>query len=125
MSDATFRPTVYLKEKCPFCMKVRIFLLESGMRDKVEVKDFAPGTDTEQAIRAELEPNLEKVSFPAARTAPDSYMTDSDGIIAALAGISGTDPAKMPVLGAYLEGPFQSIMTLYKENVELKKQVAG
>ncbi len=125
MSDATFRPVVYLKEKCPFCMKIRIFLLESGLWDKVEVKDFAPGTEQEQAIRAELEPNLEKVGFPAAQTAPGRYMTDSDGIVAHLAEVAGADPAKMPVFSAYVEGPFQQIMQLYRENAELKKQLAA
>ncbi len=125
MSDPTFRPVVYLKEKCPFCMKVRIFLLESGLREDVEVRNFAPGTDEEAAIRAELEPNLEKVGFPAAQTAPGVYMADSDGIIAHLAGVVGVDPAAMPVLSAYVEGPFQSIMTLYRENMELKKQLAA
>lgn len=121
MSDPNFRPVVYLKEKCPFCMKVRIFLLESGLKDNVEVKDFAPGTDQEQAIRTELEPRLEKISFPAAQTAPGRYMTDSDAIIGQLAGLSGSDPAKMPVLNAYIEGPFQQIMQLFRENRELKK----
>jgi hypothetical protein len=29
----------------------------------------------------------------------------------------------MPVLKAYLEGPFQSIMTLYRENRELKERL--
>jgi|WetSurMetagenome_2_1015567.scaffolds.fasta_scaffold63480_2 hypothetical protein len=125
MSDANFRPVVYLKNKCPFCMKVRIFLLESGLNTKVDVRDFAPGTEQEQAIRAELEPKLEKVSFPAAQTAAGRYMTDSDGIIGELAAHAGVDVASMPVLGAYLEGPFQQIMQLYRENMDLKKQLAG
>jgi glutathione S-transferase len=120
----SFRPVVYLKEKCPFCMKVRIFLLESGLRDEVEVKDFAPGTEQEQAIRGELESHFDKVSFPAAQLEPGSCMADSDGIIQQLAARTGQDPKQMPVLQAYLEGPFQSIMTLFRENMELKKQLA-
>ena len=121
MNDASFRPTIYLKEKCPFCMKVRIFLLESGLRDQVVVKDFAPGTDAEQEIRAEVSPHLEKVSFPAAEIARGEYLADSDGIIGRLAQGVGQDPAQMPVLKAYLEGPFQQIMTLFRENMERKK----
>ena len=121
MADAGFRPTVYLKAKCPFCMKLRIFLLESGLRDSVEVKDFAPGAPEEQQIRDEVTPHLEKVSFPAAEVAPGEFLADSDGIIARLAEGVGQDPGQMPVLKAYLEGPFQSIMTLYRENMELKK----
>ena len=120
----SFRPVIYLKAKCPFCMKIRIFLLESGLRDQVEVRDFAPGDAQEQAIRDELAPHLEKVSFPAAQLKPGQYMTDSDGIIRELAAGEGQDPAHMPVLQAYLDGPFQSMMNLYKENQELKKQLA-
>jgi glutaredoxin len=123
MTDA-FRPTVYLKDKCPFCMKIRIFLLESGLRDRVTVKDFTPGTDAEQQIRAEVSPHLEKVSFPAAEIAPGEFIADSDGIIARLADGASVDPAKMPVLKAYLDGPFQSIMTLFRENRELKERLA-
>ena len=125
MSDPTFRPVLFLKDKCPFCMKIRIFLLESGLWGDVDVRAVTPGTDEEAAIRAELEPKLEKVSFPAAQTAPGQYMTDSDGIIAHFAGIAGVDPTQMPVLSAYVEGPFQQIMTLYRENMELKKQLAA
>lgn len=125
MPDQIFRPVVFLKEKCPFCMKVRIFLLESGLWSQVEVRDFAPGTEQEQAIRSTLEPNLQKVSFPAAEVAPGAYMTDSDAIIARLAEGVGVDPSQMPVLSAYVQGPFQQIMTLYRENAELKKQLAA
>ena len=123
MADASFRPVFYLKDKCPFCMKVRIFLLEAGLWDEVEIREVVPGTPEEQAIRAELEPKLEKVGFPAAQTEPGRYMTDSDGIIAHMAGVTGKDPAAMPVLRASLDGPFQQIMTLYRENTELKKQL--
>ncbi len=122
MNDQAFRPVIYLKDKCPFCMKVRIFLLESGLRDKVVVKDFTPGTDAEQDIRGEVSPHLEKVSFPAAQVAPGEFLADSDGIIGHLAQGVGVDPGQMPVLKAYLEGPFQQIMTLFRENMELKKQ---
>ncbi len=122
MNDQAFRPVIYLKDKCPFCMKIRIFLLESGLRDSVEVKTFSPGEPQEQAIRDEVSPHLEKVSFPAAQVAPGEFIADSDGIIARLAEGAGQDPGQMPVLKAYLEGPFQSLMTLFRENMELKKQ---
>ncbi len=124
MTDTTFAPVLYLKEKCPFCLKVRIFLLEAGLLPEVKVREFAPGTDEEQAIKAEVGPHLEKVSFPAAQVAPGQYMNDSDGIIAHFAAKAKVDPAQMPVLGAYVGGAFQQLMQLYKENLELKKQLA-
>ncbi len=124
MTDTTFTPVIYLKDKCPFCMKIRIFLLEAGLLGDVKVRDFVPGSDEETAIREEVSPHLEKVSFPAAQLEPGKFMADSDGIIAKLAAEAKVDPARMPVLSAYVNGPFQSIMTLYKENMELKKQLA-
>ena len=124
MTDASFRPVIYLKEKCPFCMKVRIFLLEAGLLGDVEVRDFTAGTPQEDATKAELAPHLEKVSFPAAQVEPGRFMTESDAIIGRFADQAKVDPAQMPVLKAYVEGPFQQIMTLYRENMDLKKQLA-
>lgn len=124
MTDTTFAPVLYLKEKCPFCLKVRLFLLEAGLLPDVKIREFTPGTDEEQAIKAELGPHLEKVTFPAAQLAPGQYMADSDGIIGHFAAKANVDPAQMPVLSAYIGGAFQSLMNLYRENMELKKQLA-
>jgi glutathione S-transferase len=124
MMSASFRPVVYLKEKCPFCFKVRLFLLEAGLLDGVDVQEFTPETNTEQAIRAELAQHLEKVSFPAAQVVAGRYLTDSDAIIAYFAQGAKVDPARMPVLRAYVEGPFQRLRDLRKENMDLKQQLA-
>ena len=124
MSDTTDQTVVYLKEKCPFCMKVRIALLEAGLQGKVQVRDFVPGDDEEKAIRAELEPNLEKVSFPAARI-DGAYIADSDAIVGRLLDKAGKDVSGMTVLKAYVEGPFQRLLELYRENGELKKQLSA
>lgn len=121
---ADFTPTIYLKDKCPFCFKVRVAIVEAGLTDKVIVRDFEPGDDQEAQIRETLAPKLEKVTFPAAEIEPGLFVADSDGIVAALAARAGKTPDDLPVLGHYLRGPFQSIMNLYKENGELKKQLA-
>ncbi len=123
MATSDFRPVLYLKDKCPFCLKVRLFLLEAGLLPDVEVREFAPGTEQEQAIKDELGPHLEKVTFPAAQTEPGRYMADSDGIVGHFAGRAGVDPAKMPVLQQYLTGPFTSMMNLFRENRELKEKL--
>ncbi len=52
-------------------------------------------------------------------------MNDSDALVAKFAEISGVDPASLPNLQSYIGGPFASIMRLYKENTELKKQLAS
>jgi len=117
---SNFTPIFYLKEKCPFCLKVRIALLETGLADKVEIREFAPGTEAETEIRSELSPHLEKVSFPAAQIEPGNYIADSDAIIAQLQKIAKLDSAALPVLNAYVTGPFNGLMELYRENMELK-----
>ena len=70
MQNADFRPVVYLKKACPFSLKVRLFLLESGLLDKVDIHEVAPGSAEDEAVRKELEPHFEKVSFPAAQLSP-------------------------------------------------------
>lgn len=121
MMTGPFKPIVYLKQNCPFCMKIRLFILEAGLADDVETRDFAGGTPREDMIRAELAPHLSKVSFPAAQLQPGQFIADSDAIIAALARESGRDPAEMPVYQNYVEGPFAVLMKLWKENIDLKK----
>lgn len=123
MTD-TFKPIVYLKQNCPFCMKIRLFLLEAGMREDVETHDFASGTPPEEAIRVELAPHFAKVSFPSAQLEPGRYIAESDDIITFLAATSGHDPATMPVYRNYVEGPLVMVTKLWTENQELKKAAA-
>lgn len=125
MTDSRFKPIVYLKQNCPFCMKVRLFLLEAGLGEAVETRNFAPGEPEEAAIRAELSPHFEKPSFPAAQLEPGRYLADSDEIVARLAAWSGRDLATMPVYRNYVDGPFAGMMRLWKENQELKAAAAG
>ena len=122
MSDAAFRPVVYLKKACPFSLKVRLFLLESGLLDKVDVHEVAPDTREDAAVRQELEPHFDKVSFPSAQLAPGHYISDSDTIVREFAKMVGADPERLPTLKMYKDGAFQQLMNLYKENAELKKR---
>src|SRR3546814_2562119 len=69
MTDTAFRPTLYLLDPCPFCFKVRVFLMEAGLTEKVEIRSFGQGEEME-AVRAELAPHLSKISFPAAELEP-------------------------------------------------------
>ena len=124
MTSNSFKPVLYVKENCPFCLKVRLFLLEAGLLDAVEIRAFAPGSTREDEIRAELAGHIEKVSFPAAQVAPGEYLTDSDAIIARFAAKWQRDPAHLPVLQTYVEGPFKQLLRLWTENRELKAKVA-
>lgn len=119
-----FIPTLYFKAGCPFCLKVRLFLLESGQLDQVRIREFSPGTPEEAEIRGLLGPVLEKVSFPTAELSPGRYLADSDGIIAHFAEKAGVDPSELPTYRSYVDGAFQRIRTLFKENQELKSRLA-
>lgn len=123
MNDKIFVPTIYLMQGCPFCFKLRLFLLESGLLDQVALHEFAPGTDVEGAVRAELSPHFEKVSFPAAQMEPGQYLRDGEVIIARFADRAGIIPARLPTLQAYVAGPLAVHIKLYQENAALKKQI--
>jgi hypothetical protein len=121
MTDASFTPVLYVKPGCPFSLKVRLFLLEAGLLDKIQLRGAS--AEDHEAVRAELASAVEKVSFPTAQVAPGRYLQDSDAIVAHFAKDAGIDPGTLPTFRAYVEGPFQSLMSLYRENMELKKQL--
>lgn len=125
MTSETFKPVIYLKENCPFCLKVRLFLLETGLASEVESRNFVPGTEQEETIRAELQSHLDKVSFPAAQLEPGRYISESDDIIEFFAAKTGRDPAGMTVYRNYVDGVFAISMRLWKENMELKKAASA
>lgn len=120
MTEADFRPVIYLQQNCPFCLKVRLALLETGLTDTVDLRLFMPGTPEEQVIRDQLDSKLPKITFPAAELSPGAYIADSDAIVSAVAERSGKAPADLPVYNAYLIAAFQPMMGLFQENRTLK-----
>ena len=117
-----FMPTLYLKQGCPFCFKLRLFLLESGQLDRFAIREFAPGTSEEDAIKADLAPHVEKVTFPAAQVTPGAYLKESDAIIDRYAGEAGVDPQGLPTFRSYTAGLMQAVISMHKENVALKQR---
>ncbi|WP_404476491.1 glutathione S-transferase N-terminal domain-containing protein [Novosphingobium sp. BL-52-GroH] len=124
MNSTSFRPTLYFNKDCPFCLKVKIFLLEAGLQDQVEIVEFAPGSEEEQAIKQMLATHFEKVTVPAAQIAPDEWISDSDAIIARLADRAGVNTADLPVLATYGRVALDRVVSLFKENAELQRQLA-
>ena len=118
-----FKPILYLKDGCPFCTRVLIYSLESGALDDLEVKTFAAGSEEEAAIRGELDGKFDKVTFPAAQMSPGEYIKDTGVIIGRLADTTGKNPDDLPVTSFYTAGPFAAIGKLFRENMELKKQL--
>ena len=71
-------------------------------------------------MKAELSPHLAKVSYPTLRLG-DTYMTESDDIIAQFVDEGGPAPAQLPTFRAYVDGPFKQLLALHRENAELKR----
>ncbi|MCJ2046410.1 glutathione S-transferase N-terminal domain-containing protein [Methylobacterium sp. J-078] len=122
MTDATFKPTIYLKAGCPFCLKVRLFLLEAGQLDQACLREFVPGDDEETTIRELLAPAVETVTFPTAELTPGRFTTESDAIVAHFANLAGVDPDVLPTYRSYLDGVYKGMQSLFRENLQLKKQ---
>jgi glutathione S-transferase len=123
MGESSFTPILYLKDECPFCLKVRLFLLEAGLLGRFDIREFVPGDDREQAIRAELAPHFEKVTFPTLQVAPGEYINESDAIVDRYAREAGVDPKELTAYRWYTDGVMQRMRSLFQENMELKKQL--
>ena len=123
MTDAETRPDLFVLPSCPFCMKLRLFLLEAGMLADVAVRE-ADTPESDAAIRAELAPNFDKVTFPTLRLSSGEYLSDSDAIIKHFAEPAGIDPESLPTYRTYVHGPLANMRKLFAENMQLKKQLA-
>ena len=124
MTETPVAPTLFVKDRCPFCLKVRIFMLEAGLLDRIHVREFVVGSDEEQVIRTELAPHFEEVSFPTVMLASDEYLSESDAIIARFADAADVDPTTLPTFRAYASGIMPQMMSMYGENMEMKKRLA-
>ena len=122
MTGDTTITKVYLKPGCPFCLKLRIFLLEAGLLDRLVVHQFVEGSEDEAAIRAELASHFEKVGFPTAKLRSGTYLAESDAIIAHMVAETGADPTHMPTLRAYADGVMPRMMAMFRENMQLKQR---
>lgn len=121
---ADFKPVLYLKQSCPFCLKVASFLSEAGVFADFELRTFWPGEAEEDAIRAELAPHLEKISFPALQFAPGEFMADSDAIIERYSRTTGADPAALPFYNYVLNGAFRRLRENFQQIRELEERLS-
>jgi hypothetical protein len=118
--NASFRPVLYLKDACPWCLKLRIFLLEAGLSGLVDERIFVPGDAAEEGIRVYLGAHLEKVTFPTLEVAPGQFVQDSQVLIDKFAAEHGTDVSSLRVLDQYVRGPLATIGALRTELAALK-----
>jgi glutathione S-transferase len=111
---------VYLKKVCPYSLKLRIFLTEAGIANRVEFVVFTDGDATHQALRSQMQAAGQKPSFPAAEIEPGKLTTDSDALIAHFGNSAGVNPAALPLLRYYSEGVFQKYNEMYRELKQLQ-----
>lgn len=111
---------IYLKNTCPFCLKLRIFLTEAGIADRMDFVVFADGDDTHRALRARMQDAGQEASFPAAEIEPGKLTTGTDALIARFAKEAEVDPASLPLLKYYTEGVFRRYGEMFRELKQLK-----
>jgi glutaredoxin 2 len=121
--SSDFQPVLYLKESCPSCFKVRIFLLEAGLLQTFDQREFAAGDEREQPIKEELAPHFEKITFPAVQFAPGKFMRESDDIIAHYSRENGVQSSDLHIFGIYNDILLPRLRRLSRENKELKHQL--
>lgn len=122
MTSTTFAPVVYVKQGCPFCLKLHLFLLESGQLDRVILLE-GETPEEHQRLANQLTERMGKASFPSAEIMPGEYLAESDALIAHFAAIAGVDPNKLPTFDAYANKVLPAFQKIYRENMELKKQL--
>lgn len=120
MSGSKFMPTVYSKTGCPYCIKLRVFLLEAGLLDQVT---FVEGKTPEEheKLAAFLTERVGKASFPTAEIAPGEFLPESDDLVAHFGASAGVDAAALPTYQAFAGGLLPRLQEFYREFMELKK----
>lgn len=118
-----FTPILYLKSSCPFCLRVTAFLSEAGALGSLTIREFWPGSEQEQALREELAPHFENVTFPTLQYAPGRFMNESDTIIARYADELSLDPEAMPFYQYVLRGPMRRMREQFSEIKALNREL--
>lgn len=88
MFETSFNPVVYVRTGCPFCLKLRLFLLEARLLDRVTLREGQTPKEHRQ-LADHLTEKLGKTSFPAAEIAPNEYLGDSNTLVTHFARESG------------------------------------
>ena len=114
------KPKVYMMIECPYCLKLRVYLNEAGLDDKVEYVVFNSGDDTHQAVRNRMIEAGQKPSFPAAELEEGKLTAESDFLMAHFAGPDGPAPDSLPLYRYFMDGVFGRTIAMHKELMELK-----
>ena len=112
MSD--FIPTAYVKTNCPFSFKFRLFMTEAGLAAHVRFVALDPDTPSHAKDKADLASKIGRGhTFPVVEVEPNTYLTDSDDLIAHFANLHGIDPVTLPTLQFYQTGLFPTFLEMF------------
>ncbi len=123
MSSKSFTPRVILKQECPFCLKLMIFLHEAGLSGDFRYLTVHGDTEEYEEVRSILEETLGEASFPTVETASGEFMSGSDDLIDHYADKHGIDRSALTLLTYYEGGVFPAMTSLFKENQALKQEL--
>ncbi|MFO7287074.1 MAG: glutathione S-transferase domain-containing protein [Gammaproteobacteria bacterium] len=114
MSNESFKAKVYVKEGCPFSLKLLVFLAEARLLDDVEIVRLDPARPDFDATKARLTEGLGKpATFPTVEIEPGRYMSDSDALVEHFARAYGVRPEALRVFPFYKETVFPQIAALH------------
>lgn len=117
MISPPFKAKAYLKNGCPFSFKFWLFMVESGLADRIEVVRCDPASAEFEQTKARLSAALGKpASFPTVEVEPGRYLSDSDALIARYAGENDIEADSLPALAFYTETLFPQIVELHESH---------
>lgn len=116
MSPQSFKARAYLLEGCPFSFKFWLFIVESGLSDRIEVIRCDPDDPQFGELKARLAAGLGKaVTFPTVEIEPGRYQSDSDSLIQHYAKEEGVLLSRLPALAFYSETIFPQVVELHRQ----------
>ncbi len=105
----------YLLEGCPFSFKFWLFMIESGLANRLEVIRCNPQDPQFEAIKAKLSTGLGKrATFPTVEVEPGRYQSDSDELIRFYSDRNGIAANSLPALTFYIQTIFPKLLELEK-----------
>ena len=90
---ADFKPKIFVRSACPFCIRLENYFEQLGLLEKFEVIHCdANGEEDLNRYRAFLTEKLgQRASFPAMEIAPGRFMSDSGALMAYYSELYNTE----------------------------------
>ena len=77
-----FKPVAYIKEGCPYSMKLLSYIEEAQLQDRIDIVRCAAGSPVMDAVKHKLsEATGEHAKFPTVEVEPGQFKTESNELI--------------------------------------------